>query len=185
MPAGALLLLNGPPGIGKSTVARLLTNSRPLALCLDIDQLRRSLGQWMDFPQESGGLARHLALAAAAQHLRSGHAVVIPQFLGRSEFIDRLEELAAQAGSAFLHVVLMDDEQSAASRFLQRTDDVVATQQHREAAAMAGGLAGFSEMYGLLRAVVESRPDVCVVASSDDDISGTLARVEAALAGRW
>jgi len=42
--AGSLLLLNGPAGIGKSTVARLLISGRPLALCLDIDMLRRSLG---------------------------------------------------------------------------------------------------------------------------------------------
>ena len=82
MPAGSLLLLNGPPGIGKSTVAKRLSSGRPLSLCLDIDMLRRSLGQWMDHPEQSGALARDLALAAAERHLQGGHGVVVPQFLG-------------------------------------------------------------------------------------------------------
>ena len=184
MPAGSLLLLNGPPGIGKSTVAKLLSSGHPLSLCLDIDMLRRSLGQWMDHPEQSGALARDLALAAAERHLRGGHGVVVPQFLGRLPFVERLERLADEIGAPFDHVVLMDDEQRASSRFLGRVDAVDATEQHREAAAMAGGEAGFAEMFSALLAVVEPR-DVVVVPSVEGDVIGTLARVRAAVAGRW
>lgn len=139
----------------------------------------------MDHPEESGGLARELALATAAQHLLSGHGVVVPQFLGRPAFIGRLERLAGEVGSAFLHVVLMDNEDVAASRFLARSETTAATEQHLEAAAMAGGRAGFGEMYALLRAVVASTPDVHVVASVEGDIAGTLTQVDAAIAGLW
>ncbi len=184
MTAGSLLLVNGPPGIGKSTVARLLSNARPLSLCLDIDMLRRSLGQWMDHPEQSGALARDLALVAAERHLRTGHDVVVPQFLGRLAFVERLEQLAVVVGTPFSHVVLMDDKRIATSRFLGRHQAEDATDQHREAAAMAGGEAGFSDMYDALLAVVASR-DVAVVASAEGDIVGTLARVQAAVAGRW
>ncbi|HEV2886883.1 MAG TPA: AAA family ATPase, partial [Jatrophihabitans sp.] len=72
MPVGALLLLNGPPGVGKSTLARLLVRDHPLALCLDIDLLRRSIGRWDEHPRESGLLARDIAVAAARVHLLSG-----------------------------------------------------------------------------------------------------------------
>ncbi len=184
MLAGSLLLLNGPPGIGKSTVARLLSSGRPLSLCLDIDMLRRSLGQWMDHPEQSGALARNLALAAAERHLRGGHSVVVPQFLGRLGFVERLEQLADEVGAPFDHVVLMDDKRTATSRFLGRAQAADATEQHREAAAMAGGEAGFAEMYSALLAVVEAC-DVAVVPSTEGDVVGTLALVRAAVAGRW
>jgi hypothetical protein len=178
MPAGALLLLNGPPGIGKLTVARRLCSGRALSLCLDIDMLRRSLGQWMDHPKQSGALAREMALAAAECHL------VVPQFLGRLAFVERLEQLAVEIGAPFDHVVLMDDEASAALRFLGRVYAANVMDQHREAAAMAGGEEGFTEMYGALLAIVEAR-EVAVVQSAENDVDATLALVQAAVGGRW
>lgn len=184
MAAGSLLLLNGPPGIGKTTVAQRLCSGRPLSLCLDIDMLRRSLGQWMDQPQASGELARDLALAAAERHLRSGHGVVVPQFLGRLGFVERLEALAEEVGAPFDHVVLMHDERTAASRFFGRVHAPGATEHHREAVAMAGGEAGYAQMYSALRAVVEAC-DVTVVRSAEGDVVGTVALVQAAVAGRW
>ncbi len=184
MAAGSLLLLNGPPGIGKSTVAQQLCSDRPLSLCLDIDLLRRSLGQWMDHPQRSGELARGLALAASERHLLAGHDVVVPQFLGRLSFVRRLEELADDVGAPFDHVVLMDDQRPATARFFRRVQAAGASEQHREAGAMAGGEAGYAEMYGALLAVVGAR-DVVVVPSTEGDIVGTVALVRAAVAGRW
>jgi predicted kinase len=40
----ALILLNGPPASGKSTLATRLVAQRPLALNLDIDVVRGYLG---------------------------------------------------------------------------------------------------------------------------------------------
>jgi predicted kinase len=57
-----LVLLNGPPGNGKSTVGRMFAADHPLALCLDIDQVRAMLGRWRDDATEAGLRARAIAL---------------------------------------------------------------------------------------------------------------------------
>ena len=145
---------------------------------------RRSLGQWGEHPERSGELARGRAIAAAERHLLGGHGVVVPQFLGRLSFVQRLEELAADVGAPFDHVVLMDDQRTATSRFFRRVLTPGATRQHQEAAAMAGGEAGYAEMYAALLAVVEAR-DVAVVPSTEGDIAGTVALVQSAVAGHW
>jgi predicted kinase len=182
VPVGALVLLNGPPGIGKSTLAGLLVREQPLALCLDIDLLRRSLGRWDEHPRESGLLARELAVAAARAHLMSGHAVVIPQFLGRLPFVERLEQLAREVGAPFRHIALMDSRENAIARFLARAEAADVSEQHREAAGMAGGEAGLGQMYDALLAVLAARPDAVIVPSMDGAIEGTFLRLRQALA---
>jgi predicted kinase len=178
-----LLLLNGSPGIGKSTLAGLLVREHPLALCLDIDLLRRSLGRWDEHPEESGLLARDLAVAAARVHLMSGHAVVVPQLLGRLAFVERLERLAQEVGATFHHVVLMDSRDAVIARFLSRTSGPNVPEQHREAAKLAGGEVGLAEMYDALISVLAARPETVPVRSVEGDIEGTYLRLQEALAG--
>jgi hypothetical protein len=163
-------------------MARLLVDEQPLALCLDIDLLRRSLGRWDQHPQRSGLLARELALAAARVHLLSGHTVVIPQFLGKLAFVERLEALALEVGAAFGHFALMDSRDNAIARFLARASAPDVADQHREATAMAGGEVGLAQMYDDLLAVLAARPDAVVVRSVAGDLEGTHLRLRQALA---
>lgn len=53
------------------------------------------LGGWLDRPTEAGHAARRLAVAMSATHLASGYDVVVPQFLGRPEFIELVERRPA------------------------------------------------------------------------------------------
>lgn len=43
-----LVLINGAPGAGKSTLAQALAQDRPMTLALDIDALKHSLGCWAE-----------------------------------------------------------------------------------------------------------------------------------------
>ena len=54
-----LLHLNGPAGVGKSTVAAAIVADLPLALCIDIDVVRTRIGRWVEQP-ESKRLAREV-----------------------------------------------------------------------------------------------------------------------------
>lgn len=96
-----LFLLNGPPGIGKLTLARMFTQHHPLALNLDVDRVRSLLGGWAQHPSEAGLLARELSLGMARTHPGGGRHVVVPQHLGRLTFIEQLEHTAGQTGADF------------------------------------------------------------------------------------
>ena len=71
----------------------------------------------------SGLAARELARAMARTHLQAGHDVLVCQFLGRLEFVDVLDQLAAVTGVPFVEVALVTRVDEAAERFLRRSRD--------------------------------------------------------------
>ncbi len=176
-----LLVLNGPPGIGKSTLARRYIDDHPMAFCLDIDEIRSRVGRWQDHPQESGLLARRMATEMARAHLAGGHDVVVPQYLGRVEFIVQLEALAGEVGAEFVEVVLMDSQAASFRRFELRAMDANATTHHREASRMAGGPGGLADLWDRLQDVVAQRPRAVVVRTQHGDVEGAYAAVLAAV----
>jgi predicted kinase len=121
-----LLVLNGPPAVGKSTLAQRYADDHPLALVVDVDQLRSQLGRWREV-EESKLVARDLAVALTDAHLHAGHDVIVPQFLGRREFIQRLEQVATEAGTTFVELVLTDDPERIIQRFLARRAELAMT----------------------------------------------------------
>jgi predicted kinase len=164
-----LILLNGPPGVGKSTLANRYVADHPLAFCLDIDGIRRLIGRWDEQVTESGLLARKMAVEMARVHLEGGHDVVVPQFLGRSDFIEQLQGVSAKAGAAFVEIALMDSRDGAIARFAARAQDPALTMHHLEADRMAGGAAGLAVMYDRLQEVIASRPHTIVIPTTDGE----------------
>ncbi len=160
-----LILLNGPPGSGKSTLAQLFADEHPLALNLDIDRIRSLIGRWSDQPEQSGLLARQIALAAARQHLGAGHDVIVPQHVGRLTFIEQVERLAADVRATFYEIVLIDEKDAALARFAERTRSA-ADPAHLEAQALldrSGGVRELAAMYDRMLAVIAVRPGSIVI----------------------
>jgi predicted kinase len=123
LPIPHLILLNGPPGIGKSTLANRLASDHPLTLVLDIDSIRTSMGAW-ETHDESKLLARLIAMEMARAHLRSGHDVVVPQLLGRLEFIEKLAALAAERGATFHEILVLASNAGAYARLQARRAEI-------------------------------------------------------------
>jgi predicted kinase len=114
-----LLVINGAPAVGKTTLAHRYAGDHPLTLVIDVDLLRMHLGCWRE-RDASKSLARDLAVALARAHVSAGHDVIVPQYVGRPEFLARLRAVAADAGVAFVEVVLTDEPQRIAERFRAR-----------------------------------------------------------------
>lgn len=116
-----LILVNGAPGTGKSTLARRYAQEHPLTLALDIDLVRSLLGGWRDHPSDAGRMARRLAMAMIRQALDEGRDVIIPQLLGRPGFITELATLAVELAVPFAEIVITAPPGTAEQRFRARS----------------------------------------------------------------
>lgn len=175
-----LIHLNGPPAIGKSTLARRYADDHPGTLCCDVDVLRTLVGGWADDFVGAGGLIRPAALGMIGGYLASGHDVVLPQLLSQVPELELFEAAALDAGAGFVEVVLMDSMASAVSRFEDRAVRDTGDPWHRQvtsAVAAAGGRDALVATYERLERVLEQRPDAIVVTSIDGAVEATYERL--------
>lgn len=169
-----LLHLNGPPGIGKSTLARRYVAEHPGVLNCDIDVLRTLIGG-SSFA-DAGGLIRPAALAMIGAYLEHGHDVVLPQMLVDPGELDRFERCATQVGAGFVERVLMDSVEAAVARFHRRGADSATDPWHAQVRAIVADTGGddlLAHYHARLTEVAANRPGAHVVASVEGDPDGT------------
>jgi predicted kinase len=173
----SLIHLNGPPGIGKSTLAALYAHDHPGTLNLDIDSLHPLVGGWEDEDNHTHEILRPVALAMAATQLRGGRDVILPQYLARLEEIDKFEKVAREEGAAFREVVLLAAKDEAIARFDRRSDDSEWGQHNRRQVALHGGPAMLASMYDRLLEILPARPDAVVIRCEPEAIAATYAEL--------
>jgi predicted kinase len=177
-----LVLINGAPASGKSTIAAALADESPLTLVLDIDSVRGSLGRWSDDPTAAGLAARRLALAMIREHLGAGHDVIVPQFLKAPEFADALVDAARSAGAGYVEIVLLSDPADAAARFEARAGS--ADRNHRDAAELQRRSTAepIEKLYSDMTAMIGRRPFAHRVRTVEGRPEQAVAAVRAILA---
>ncbi|WP_147919008.1 AAA family ATPase [Ruania zhangjianzhongii] len=177
-----LVLINGAPASGKSTLAHLLAQERALTLVLDLDAIRGSLGRWAEDPVTAGHAARALGLAMAEAHLRSGWDVIVPQFLQRAELVLALAEVSMRTGAEFVEVALVSDPDEATRRFAARAGSTDANHRDAELLQDVPGAEPIEVMYAAMIELLRSRPATRYVRTRAGDVDGTYADLLRAVA---
>jgi predicted kinase len=182
-PVTLLIHLNGPPGIGKSTLSALYAERHPGTLNLDIDSLHPLVGGWQNADIHTHELLRPVALAMASTHLGRGRDVILPQYLARPDEIDAFEKVAHEQGAEFLEVILLCDKAESIARFDHRRDDSPWGKHNRRLVALQGGSAMLASMYDQLLEILQLRPSAAVVHSKPEAVENTYASLSQILPG--
>lgn len=115
-----LLFINGPVGVGKSTIARKYVDNHKLSLLLSADDFVGSMGQWLKYEDEARDLAFEYLKHIALQHLKAGHDVVVPYLLTDPIEAESIEDVAHSAGANFFECVLLTSKEDMIARALAR-----------------------------------------------------------------
>jgi predicted kinase len=171
-----LIHLNGPPGVGKSTLAPRYVAAHPGVLNCDIDVLRSLIGGWQDDFDGAGGSIRPAALAMIEAYLATGRDVVLPQMLADPAEVARFEGAASAAGADFVERFLMDTREATVARFHRRGAFDAQDPWHdqvREIVAGEGGDERLLHCHEALTRLIADRPRAVVIMSTDGDVGET------------
>jgi predicted kinase len=136
-----LIHLNGPSGVGKSTLAQRYVDDHPGVLNLEIDTIASLIGCWRDDFFAVLPRARSIAIAMADTHLREGQDVIMPQLVTSLAEAARFEVAAADAGAEYIEVVLAVEPTEQIRRFQAKSQSGhVNAHIERFVAARGGGV---------------------------------------------
>lgn len=167
-----LIILNGPLGIGKSTLAKRYADAHPLTLNLDIDEVWSMISHWREKNEISAPLSKKIALEMAKVHLLARHDVVLPQILQTIELAESFQKLAFESGADYYEVLLNVPKEEAIRRFIERGKRQGHPTGFREGGTIAtGGREDkLNEMYDNMIAVANLRPHIIRIMPSLGEI---------------
>ena len=166
-----LLFINGPAGIGKSTIAKLYIDDHPLALVVEADEIIACMGQWLAHEKQGRKLSFELLKVMTNQHLSQGYDVVVPHLLTNNSEADELEQIAHENGAVFAEFVLVAPKDESVSRMMARGT----WGEPGSPPLQDSDVAIVEDLYDKMTATLENRPRAIHIVSHEDDSQGAYA----------
>lgn len=170
-----LILINGNPGMGKTTLASRYIQDYPLALNLDVDILWHMMGRWQEQLEQSQELKYRHAYALADAHLRNGYNVVVADLLETTERHEQFEFIANGHNAEFREVVLISDKDTAIERCKERARRMGYADGFRPGGVLDthGREAKLAEMYENVLTTLGQRKNSILITPKVGDIETT------------
>ncbi len=111
-----LIIINGPTGVGKSTLAARLHEEMPSSVLLDIDELRRTIPNYRERGEESLRLAYDMAAGAIGNAHQAGKDVIVDKTIGDESIFERFMEAAREHGAEAYEFLLFGSKDSVQAR---------------------------------------------------------------------
>jgi adenylate kinase family enzyme len=178
-----LIHLNGPPGVGKSTLAQRYVDEHPGALNLDIDTVASLIGGWREDFFGVLAAARNLAIAMIDAHLRTGCDVVMPQLVTSAEEAEGFLLTAERARAVYIEVALNVDLAEQIDRFSVKATYTEMNTHIDGVVAKAGGEVMLQLIGRQLHAYLAQRPETVRLDTTGQEVSKTYARLLEVLTG--
>lgn len=170
-----LILLNGNPGMGKTTLAERYVKEHPMALNLDIDNIWIMMGGWDSPGSDSNRLKFKYAQTIAAMHLAEGYDVIVPQLMQNVVDYEAFEQIAQDNNATLKEVVLLSTVDDAIERCKTRARSMGHPDGFRPGGVLdSGGREKMlRSMHTNMVSAITQRPSITQIVSVEDDIVGT------------
>ena len=99
-----LIFINGPTGVGKTTLSLRLNEAMPMSYVLDLDKIRIAIGQYKKYRSESRWLSFDIAFAIAEVCLREKRDFIIGKGIIQAkgdEFKDNIIDKFIEIGNKY------------------------------------------------------------------------------------
>lgn len=118
-----LIIINGPAGVGKTTVAKKLHTEIPFSFLLDLDEQRNFISEWREHRREASILSFDIALSIAEACFKRDADFIIGKSIldinegGRSKnVIDMFIDIGKKYKAEIYEIMLWADKQTVIER---------------------------------------------------------------------